>query len=99
MEVVLEIVSSKKRVFVSDGSILSAIEAELKVIGDVALLPFRKAPSDFPGGSKELFNILQQWSDKWASFVDVDEVEEILSGDHLTIFPVTKSASCSTVSL
>ena len=76
---------------------MNVIETESKFMGDVALLPFGKSPSDFPGASKE-FYILQRWSDKWTSFVDVNETKEACSGDHLTVVPVPKSAASSSVS-
>ena len=97
LEVLLEIGSSRKRLSFSRESILSAVETELKLMGDVALLPLGKAPSDFPAG-KELY-ILQRWSEKWGSFVDVKEVDEIISGDRLTVVPVPKTAGGSNVSL
>ena len=97
MEVLLEIGSSRKRLSLSDESILNSVEAELKVMGDVALLPLGKAPSDFPAGKE--YYILQRWSKEWGSFVDVKEVTEISSGDRLTVVPVPKNAASSSVSL
>lgn len=35
---------------------------------------------------KEVF-LLQRWSTKWQTFVDVSATEEIISGDKLTVAP------------
>lgn len=93
MEVLLEIGSSRKPLNdVTEQSLVNLVEAELKVMGEVALLTFGKSPSDFPSGYKEFYT-LQRWSDKWASFVDVKEAKEVTSGDRLTVVPFPKSST------
>lgn len=89
-----EIGSSRKRLNVTWESLVHKVEEELKVMGDVALLPFG---GDFPGGTKEYY-ILQWWSEKWNCFVDITACEGVGPGDRLTVVSAPKCSSSSSVS-
>ena len=98
MEVLLEIESSRKRlVGVTEETLVSAVEQELSVLGDVALLPFKHSTTS-SDQSKDYY-ILQRWSDRWGGFVDVKEASEVMDGDRLTVVLCSKpSTSKSNVS-
>ena len=87
IEVLLELGASKKLLTVSSTDLLAKVQIELvKAFGDVvALVPLSKSPSDVlsTSSSKELY-ILQRYSKKWDTFVDVREVAEVKDGDKLT---------------
>ena len=85
IEVLLELGASKKLLTVSSTDLLAKVQIELvKAIGDVALVPLSKSPADvFTSSSKEMY-ILQRFSKKWDTFVDVGEVAEVKDGDRLT---------------
>ena len=73
MEVLLEIGESKKVLTVTEETLVRVVEEELTVLGDAALLPFNFSSCDVPGASKQ-FYILQRWSEKWCSFVNVNSL-------------------------
>ena len=92
----LEIGSSRKLLCCMQDTLVGVVEEELKLMGDVSLLPFN--PADLPATSKAYY-ILQRWSDKWQAFIDVKEASEVSAGDHLTVVPCPKPAATSSVSL
>ena len=66
-----------------------AIERELGKWGkDACLLPLSASGTDSVSGSatsgKQRF-ILQRWSSKWSTYVDVSSLSELESGDKLTV--------------
>ena len=83
----LELGASKKLLTLSktEESIVAGVEKELaRMFGDVALVPLSQTPADIPTSSTKELYILQRWSMKWETFVDVKEATEVEDGDRLT---------------
>ena len=49
-------------------------------------------------GSSSRAYILQRFSSKWNTFVDVDKAEDILNGDRLTVVPTPVAATQKVIS-
>lgn len=79
------------------------LENELGILGIDGVLAYFSCPCTCgqTAGSKQVF-ILQRWSEKWKSFVDVTDVDQVFDGDHLTIVMQhpsdTQTGTCTEVS-
>ena len=81
MEVLLELRESRKTLIATKDNIVFVVE-ELGV--DRVLAYFSCPWGERRHGSKDVY-ILQRWIDKWKSFVDVTDVDQIQDGDRLTV--------------
>ena len=84
MEVLLEYKGSKRVIKCANTELCDYVQSELHALGNpnarVYLAGHQLAPS-----SNDL--ILQRFATKWNSFVDVKNVEDVSSGDRLTVIP------------
>ena len=68
----------KSTLFCPKHSLVASVEKELaKLFGDVALVPLSQTPAVVPTSSTKELYILQRWSKKWETFVDVKEAAEV----------------------
>lgn len=85
MEVLLEYKGSRRQLQIADpDNIYETIEESLKKTGWSGFLALQ---TDNESDLAELTDIyfLQRWSQKWSTFVDIADIEEIQSGDRLTV--------------
>ena len=85
MEILLEYKRSRRQLEIRDpDNVCDAIEDSLKKSGWSGFLTLQ---TDSESNLAELTNVyfLQRWSHKWGTFIDVADVNEIQSGDRLTI--------------
>ena len=85
----LEFGASKQQLKLKDptftGTVID-VEKALGAIGkDVSIL----CPGKSPTGSKEVF-VLQVWSDRWKSYVNMSQDDTVKDGDHLTVSQVSQ---------
>ena len=87
MDVLFEFEGSRKAVKVTKESLLHVIETELKSFGYVVrvVLSGGEAEEGWDG-----CYILQRWSPRWMSYVDVQSVDEVMEEDRLTVIPRPK---------
>ena len=84
MEILLEVEGSRKVLTATRDELVYVLENELGILGIDGVLAYFSCPRGQTAGSKQVF-ILQRWSDKWKSFVDVTDVDQVFDGDRLTI--------------
>ena len=92
MEVLLEIGGSRKELSVDKGDVVFAVEEELGQLGMDGILAYFSCVRGEEHRTDKRVYILQRWAEKWESFVDVTDVEQIKDGDRLTV--VLQSSSC-----
>ena len=85
MEVLFELRESRKTLITTKDNIVFVIEEELGKVGVDGVLAYFSCPQgERRHGSKDVY-ILQRWTDKWKSFVDVTDIDQIQDGDRLTV--------------
>ena len=84
MEVLLEINGSRKVLCVSRNEIVYTLENEIGLLGIDGVLAYFSCIRGQSAGAKKVY-ILQKWSDKWNSFIDVTDTDQIVDGDRLTV--------------
>ena len=84
MEILLEVEDSRKVLSATRDELVYVLENELGILGIDGVLAYFSCPRGQTAGSKKVF-ILQRWSEKWKSFVDVTDVDQVFDGDRLTI--------------
>ena len=91
LELLLEINSSQKELHVSQDELVYTIEREIGLLGINGVLVYFSCPRGERLATKTVY-ILQRWSDKWDSFVDVTNTDQIVDGDHLTVTEELKAS-------
>jgi len=84
MEVLLEINMPRKELRDSKGELVYVVEREMGSLGMDGVLAYFSCPHGKRFGIKTLY-LLQRWPQKWNSFVDVTDVDQVVDGDRLTI--------------
>ena len=92
LELLLEINSSQKELHVSQDELVYTIEREIGLLGIDGVLAYFSCPRGECWATKTVY-ILQRWSEKWDSFVDVTNTDQIVDGDRLTITEELKANS------
>ena len=84
LEILLEVGDSRKVLSATRGELVYVLESELGILGIDGVLAYFSCARGQTAGSKKVF-ILQRWSEKWKSFVDVTDIDQVFDGDRLTI--------------
>ena len=73
MENLLEVEGSHKVLSATRDELVYVLENELGILGIDVVLAYFSCAQGLTAGSKKV--ILQRWSEKWKSFVDVTDVD------------------------
>jgi len=84
MEVLLELNESRKILTVDRDELVYTVKHEIELLGIRGVLAYFSCPRGQSSSSKKVF-ILQRWSEKWKSFVDVTDIEQVEEGDRLIL--------------
>ena len=95
MEVLLEIGGSRKELSVDKGDVVFVVEEELGQLEMDGILAYFSCVRGEQHRTDKRVYILQRWAEKWGSFVDVTDIEQIKDGDRLTV--VLQSNNCVNV--
>ena len=87
-EILLEFKGSKRKLTLKrSDSLLCTVEQEMGRLGhDILLAPIEKSDQTWGNSSKQVF-ILQKWSDKFQTFVDVTDPLDFHDGDCFNLAP------------
>ena len=89
--VLMEVGKSRRQVIVTRNSIFEQLHQELRKLDPQISLLQRDDTGTF---------ILQRWSEKWSTYVDVQREEDVSDGDKLQVIArPSLAADCSSVSL
>ena len=85
MEVLFELHESRKTLTITKDNVIFTVEEELGKLGVDGVLAYFSCPrGERRHGGKDVY-ILQRWTEKWKTFVDVPDVDQIQDGDRLTV--------------
>ena len=85
MEVLFELHESRKTLTITKDNVIFTVEEELGKLGVDRVLAYFSCPrGERRHGGKDVY-ILQRWTEKWKTFVDVPDVDQIQDGDRLTV--------------
>ena len=85
MEVLFELHESRKILTITKDNVIFTVEEELGKLGVDGVLAYFFCPQgERRHGGKDVY-ILQRWTEKWKTFVDVPDVDQIQDGDRLTV--------------
>ena len=80
-----ELHESRKTLTITKDNVIFTVEEELGKLGVDGVLAYFSYPrGERRHGGKDVY-ILQRWTEKWKTFVDVPDVDQIQDGDRLTI--------------
>ena len=82
IEVLLEIGESRKELAVERDHLVYAVEQELGRLGKDGVLAYFSCDPGSRLSTKEVY-ILQRWDDKWGTYVDVSDTDQLKTGDRL----------------
>ena len=92
IELLLEVGASRRIIKATRENLVLALERELGNVGLDGVLAL--SPSTSENTSKTIF-VLQRWTDRWNTFVDVTDESQLKDGDKLTLVCKTNSDSSS----
>ena len=93
IEVLLEIGESRKELIVGRDRLVYTIEQELGRLGKDGVLAYFSCDPGNRLSAKEVY-ILQRWDEKWGTYVDVSDTDQLETGDRL-ICTLQSNASSS----
>ena len=82
IEVLLEIGESRKELIVGRDRLVYTIEQELGRLGKNGVLTYFSCDPGNRLSAKEVY-ILQWWDEKWGTYVDVSDTDQLETGDRL----------------
>lgn len=96
IEVLLEVGESRRKLTVERDHLVYAIEEELGKLGIDGVLAYFSCEPGSRLSTKQVY-ILQRWDEKWSTYVDVSDTDQVKSGDRLicTLQQSQDSASSS----
>ena len=96
VEVLVEIGEFRRELAVEKDQLVYAIEQELGRLGKDGVLAYFSCDPGSRPSNKQVY-ILQRWDEKWGTYVDVSDMDQVKTGDRLvcTLQQLLDSASSS----